>query len=387
MQVECWGGGGAGGSALRTPNTSTVQYGGGGAGGAYAKLNSYAVTPENTYYINVGAGGVAATGTLTNKVVVSGGDSWINSVNSEPSGAGNCVATGGAGGECAVGNTGATAYGAGGTGTTIGSIGDVLFAGGSGGTVTTSSGYGGSGGGSGGTASNGNSGGTNGVVAAAVTGGGLGGAPNATSGSSGPGQLPVSGPGGGGGGARATAQQNGGDGATGQVVLNYTVNVPLVASFSASPTSGGAPLTVTFTDTSAGTITNRFWDFGDGANTNMTVTNLLYTYQFPGTNTVTLIVRNAGGASTNVQANLIVVNIAVPAVVTNVSMAADRSSFTLAGTGPTDAAYRIFATTNLALPFTNWTPVATGSFSGGAFNFTDPQASNYLLQFYRVVTP
>src|SRR5262249_46994906 len=40
------------------------------------------------------------------------------------------------------------------------------------------------------------------------------------------------------------------------------------ANFSASPTIGAVPLTVNFTDGSSGTITNRFWDFGDGSTTN-----------------------------------------------------------------------------------------------------------------------
>ncbi len=53
--VECWGGGGAGGSAQLTGG-STPQYGGGGAGGAYARYNLYAVVPGRTYSINVGAG-------------------------------------------------------------------------------------------------------------------------------------------------------------------------------------------------------------------------------------------------------------------------------------------------------------------------------------------
>ena len=100
----------------------------------------------------------------------------------------------------------------------------------------------------------------------------------------------------------------GGAGSAGQVVLSYSVNAagPLVASFSASPTNGGAPLTVIFTDTSTGTITNRFWNFGDGATVNVTTTGLTHTYSFPGTNTVTLIVSDASGSSTNTQANLIV---------------------------------------------------------------------------------
>src|SRR6266702_8771661 len=42
------------------------------------------------------------------------------------------------------------------------------------------------------------------------------------------------------------------------------------ASFSGSPTSGLKPLTVSFTDNSSGTITNRFWDFGDSSTTNTT---------------------------------------------------------------------------------------------------------------------
>src|SRR5262249_50103183 len=36
------------------------------------------------------------------------------------------------------------------------------------------------------------------------------------------------------------------------------------ANFSASPAMGFWPLTVTFSDSSIGTITNRFWAFGDG---------------------------------------------------------------------------------------------------------------------------
>jgi Alginate lyase/Immunoglobulin domain/Glycine-rich domain len=233
IQVECWGGGGAGGSAIRTPNSNSVQYGGGGAGGAYARENFYTVIPGNTYYVTVGAGGLAATGTLTNGVTVPGGDSWFNSVNSEPVGAGNCVAKGGDGGECAVGNTSATAFGAGGVGTANGSLGDVLFPGGGGGTQTsTVNGYGGGGGGGGGTGAAGNSGDSvNGMGAAAVTGGGPGGNANATQGSSGPGQTPVSGPGGGGGGCRAATQQTGGNGAAGQVVLTCVNNTVVTPTF------------------------------------------------------------------------------------------------------------------------------------------------------------
>jgi len=224
VQVECWGGGGAGGSAFRTPNSGSVQYAGGGAGGAYARVAAYAVRPGNVYYINVGAGGAAATGTLAagNTAAFSGGDSWFSSTNSLST---ILLAKGGAGGMNAVGNTGTTSLGAGGIGTTLGSLGDVVFAGGSGaaGISTTGAAFGGGGGGSGGPASGGNSAlAGSGSGAVAIEGGGNGGNPNTTSGSSGPGQTPTTPPGGGGGGARASTQQSGGSGAVGRVVISVT---------------------------------------------------------------------------------------------------------------------------------------------------------------------
>jgi PKD repeat protein len=85
-----------------------------------------------------------------------------------------------------------------------------------------------------------------------------------------------------------------------------------VASFSGSPTNGVAPLSVTFTDTSTGTITNRFWDFGDGVTLNTTATNVAHTYGVAGTNTVTLIASGPVGVSTNMQASLITVLVYPP---------------------------------------------------------------------------
>jgi hyaluronate lyase len=222
VQVEAWGGGGAGGSALRTPDTNSIQYGGGGAGGAYARKTNYPVTPGTTYYINVGLGGT--NNSSVNDTIVPGGDSWFNSVNST-----NLVlvlAKGGAGGESAVGNTSTTRYGIGGTGTTNNSIGDVIYAGGSGATSASSSaGGGGSGAGN---STNGTTA-TNNFGAAAPLGGGNGGTGQTTSSTIGGNGF---GPGGGGGGARASGTLNaGGIGGAGQVVLTVVeiANVPQTA--------------------------------------------------------------------------------------------------------------------------------------------------------------
>jgi len=69
---------------------------------------------------------------------------------------------------------------------------------------------------------------------------------------------------------------------------------PPTAKFRASPTSGYAPLTVSFTDQSEGTITSRSWDFGDGARS--TSQNPSHTYSSAGGYTVTLTVKGPGGS-------------------------------------------------------------------------------------------
>ena len=69
-----------------------------------------------------------------------------------------------------------------------------------------------------------------------------------------------------------------------------------VASFTASATSGAAPLTVSFTDTSTGGVTARSWNFGNGSTS--TATNPSATYNTAGTFTVTLTVTASGKTNT-----------------------------------------------------------------------------------------
>ncbi|WP_292388289.1 PKD domain-containing protein [Methanosarcina sp. UBA5] len=76
-----------------------------------------------------------------------------------------------------------------------------------------------------------------------------------------------------------------------------------VAAFSASPTSGKAPLNVGFTDSSTGTPTAWKWTFGDGASS--TEKNPKHQYLQEGNYKVTLIVSNAAGSSTATKTNYI----------------------------------------------------------------------------------
>jgi len=81
-----------------------------------------------------------------------------------------------------------------------------------------------------------------------------------------------------------------------------TVATP-TARFQTNITSGPAPLTIQFTDTSLGNLDSREWNFGDGANS--TEINPVHTYTEPGTYTATLTVANAAG-STSATATIIV---------------------------------------------------------------------------------
>jgi uncharacterized delta-60 repeat protein len=91
----------------------------------------------------------------------------------------------------------------------------------------------------------------------------------------------------------------------------FTVFIPPppVANFTASPTSGMAPLTVQFTDTSTGIITSWAWDFDNDGTVDSTEQNPSYTYTDPGAYTVKLSVAGPGGSGENVKSNHITVAI------------------------------------------------------------------------------
>ncbi|HWQ47636.1 MAG TPA: PKD domain-containing protein [Methanosarcina sp.] len=115
-----------------------------------------------------------------------------------------------------------------------------------------------------------------------------------------------------------TAVDNDGDGISDSAYKNiagsiYSDNLPLViykpvpakpvAAFSASPTSGTAPLNVTFTDSSTGSPTAWKWSFGDG--TASILKNPTHKYSKAGNYTVKLTASNAAGSNTTTKTNYI----------------------------------------------------------------------------------
>jgi PKD repeat protein len=86
--------------------------------------------------------------------------------------------------------------------------------------------------------------------------------------------------------------------------ISTTIDHPApIADFTASTTSGNAPLTVTFDQSSEGEIAGFAWEFGDG-NTS-TAGTAVHRYEYAGTYTVSLTVTGPGGTSVKTQSGLI----------------------------------------------------------------------------------
>jgi PKD repeat protein len=81
-----------------------------------------------------------------------------------------------------------------------------------------------------------------------------------------------------------------------------------VANFSATPTSGTAPLTVNFTDLSTNNPTTWAWDFDGNGTTDSSARNPVHTYTTAGTYNVTLTASNAGGPGSITKTAFITVN-------------------------------------------------------------------------------
>jgi len=79
--------------------------------------------------------------------------------------------------------------------------------------------------------------------------------------------------------------------------INVNAPVAPTTNFTAMPTSGTAPLTVQFNDTSTGSPNVWNWSFGDGNTTNSTVQNPVHTYFTRGNFTVSLNATNAVGSN------------------------------------------------------------------------------------------
>jgi PKD repeat protein len=150
----------------------------------------------------------------------------------------------------------------------------------------------------------------------------------------------------------------------GQVESGYSNQVSLfipyaapVTNFTMSPTSGVAPLTVAFDNTTIGHVTAWSWNFGD--NTSSTAQSPTKLYSEPGTYTVKLTATGGGGSATKTATNAI--QVTSPASVNGLVVAYGFEEG--AGSSVSDASGRGNAGT---IRDATWT--AQGRF-GGALSF------------------
>jgi PKD repeat protein len=184
-----------------------------------------------------------------------------------------------------------------------------------------------------------------------------------------------------------------GPGGANSVTLTNYISVvnPTVAGFSANPTSGPAPLTVVFANSSID-ATNYVWTFGDGNSS--TLPNPTNTYVNAGLYTVSLTATGPGGTNAVTMTNYIsVVNASLPPVVLGSPAFSPQLGFQFVlsnvdgspVTSLEQSQLVVFTTTNPALPFSNWTMLSGAmSLSNGVLQVLDSNALQFPWGFYRV---
>lgn len=148
--------------------------------------------------------------------------------------------------------------------------------------------------------------------------------------------------------------------------------------FTVSPTNGYVPLTVEFDcpamDASGNIITNWIWNFGDG--TTSTNERPAHTYVVTGTFTPYLAVLDDQGNRVQGSGPLIIVS-SVPEI-TRVRLSDNNLNITGVN-GLAGDTYYVLSSTNLAMPLSQWMPVATSSWSvNGNFNLA---VTNVITRF------
>lgn len=101
------------------------------------------------------------------------------------------------------------------------------------------------------------------------------------------------------------------------ITVGTTVTNTPVAAFSGTPTSGTAPVTVQFTDSSTNSPTAWNWNFGDGQTS--TSQSPSHQYNSAGTYTVTLTASNGAGSDSETKTSYITVSASIPAPVAGFS--------------------------------------------------------------------
>ena len=142
-----------------------------------------------------------------------------------------------------------------------------------------------------------------------------------------------------------------------------------VAGFSGTPLTGVAPLNVSFTDSSTGSISTYAWTFGDGGTSSLQ--NPSYNYVTPGTYSVALTVTGPGGADTLTQTNYVTVNDPPPV--------AAFSGTPLTGVAPLNVTFSDASTGNVSTYAWTFGDGGTSSLQNPSYNYVTPGTYNVSL--------
>jgi PKD repeat protein len=171
---------------------------------------------------------------------------------------------------------------------------------------------------------------------------------------------------------------------TAGITIIGVITVP-TAVMSATPSSGTAPLAVTFDGSGStdieGFLTSWAWAFGDGTfGTGVTATHV---YSTPGTYTATLTVTDTGNKSDTATASIVVNAPALPSAPASLTAAAlSRSSIGLSWTNGTSSQTEVRVERCRGNGCTNFAQIA--AVAGTATTFTDTGLASRTTYTYRV---
>jgi PKD repeat protein len=145
-----------------------------------------------------------------------------------------------------------------------------------------------------------------------------------------------------------TVTDDNGATATSTVLIEVLANAAPTVTFSATPSSGKAPLVVAFdstgTEDTDGTITSYAWTFGDGGTSSSA--SPTHTYNAPGTYTAKLVVTDNKGKTGEHETTISAVFNQPPTSSAQVTPASGKATFTTfnftsTGSGDPDGAYQL----------------------------------------------
>lgn len=138
---------------------------------------------------------------------------------------------------------------------------------------------------------------------------------------------------------------------------------PPDADFACDLAAGTAPLTVQFTDASAGEVTSWVWDFGDGGAS--TLRHPEHTYTQGGSFTVMLTVGGPGGSDVEVRSGLVTVTLPPPP----------------------EAAFEVSATSGIDPLEVNFTDLTSGAVTAWHWDFGDGESATVASPIHAFLAP